>query len=195
MNNFITLFVFSFFSFNLVLEFGLGAREIFENQKPAISSLLFQWAIMCITVFTSWLFFTYILSPLSLGFLEYFMLFPITVFLIFCFEKLFSLLLSGRISQNGMFSIYSSYSGLVLTALILTLRFADTASDALVLSFCFSFGVFFAITLLRMIKLRGKNEKIPLILTEQPLLLLSMALLSLVFSSIAYISLLNPLSF
>jgi hypothetical protein len=46
-----------------------------------------------------------------------------------------------------------------------------------------------------MIKLRGKNERIPAALTEQPLLLLSIALLSLVFSSIAYISLLNPLSF
>jgi Na+-translocating ferredoxin:NAD+ oxidoreductase RnfA subunit len=148
---------------------------------------------MIISVFISWLIFTYILSPLSLGFFEYFMLFPITVSVILCLEKLFSLLLPDGVVQNGMFQPYTAYSGLVLTALILTLRTADTAQDAFVLSLCFSSGAFFAIILLDAVKLRGKNERTRL--NRASLLLLSIALLSLVFSSIAYIALLRPLSF
>jgi electron transport complex protein RnfA len=192
-NNFITLLSFSFFLFNLVLQFGLGVKEISENRKPAARKILFQWMVMFISVFISWLIFTYILTPLSLGFFEYFMLFPITVFVILCLEKVFSLLLPAGVVQDGIFQAYTSYSGLVLTALILTLRAADTAQDALVLSLCFSSGAFFAIMLLNAVKSRGKNEKARL--NKASMLLLSMALLSLVFSSIAYIAMLSPISF
>jgi hypothetical protein len=72
---------------------------------------------------------------------------------------------------------------------------ADTTANALALSFCFSLSAFFSIILIKMIKLRSKNERISPIFSEQSLLLVSMALLSLVFSSLAYISLLHPLSF
>ncbi|MDR0683524.1 MAG: hypothetical protein LBF83_00115 [Spirochaetaceae bacterium] len=195
MNNFIVPAVFSGFAFNLVLKFGLGAREIFENREHPLTNYLFQWLTMFIAVFVSWLIFTFILSPLTLGFFEYFLLFPLTVFLSFSLENMLLVLLPGNLTQHKGFSAYSSYSGLVLTALILTLRLADTTPDALILSFGFSSGVFFSIVLLRMIKIRMKNEKIMPIFSGQPLLLTSMALLSLVFSSIAYITLLYPLSF
>jgi electron transport complex protein RnfA len=195
MNNFIVPAVFSGLTFNLVLKFGLGVKEIFENREYTVTSFLFQWLTMFITVFVSWLIFTFILSPLALGFFEYFLLFPLTVFLSFSLENMLSVLLPKNSTQNKVFSAYSSYSGLVLTALVLTLHLADTTPDALVLSFGFSSGVFFSIVLLRMIKIRIKNEKIMPVFSGQPLLLTSMALLSLVFSSIAYITLLHPLSF
>ncbi|MDR0662723.1 MAG: hypothetical protein LBF80_01400, partial [Spirochaetaceae bacterium] len=155
MNSFITLVSFSFFSFNLVLKFGLGAEEISEIRKPAPVKMFFQWAVMFITVFVCWFVFTNILSPLSLGFFEYFMLFPITVFFTHCFEKVLSLLFLAGADRDGMFEPYTAYSGLVLTALMLTLRMADTAQDALVLSCGFSSGAFFAITLLDAVRLRG----------------------------------------
>jgi electron transport complex protein RnfA len=195
MNRLIILAVFSTLSFNLVLKFGLGVKEIFENRKNALSSGLIQWSMMSITVFFSWFFFTFILSPLSLGFFEYFLLFPLTVFLAFGLESLLALVAPGGYEKNKAFSAYSSYGGLILTALILTLRLADTVADALVLSLCFPFGAFFAKTLLRMIRFRCKTENTSPFFIGQPFLLVSMALLSLVFSSIAYISLLHPLSF
>ncbi|MDR2795110.1 MAG: hypothetical protein LBB47_00185 [Spirochaetaceae bacterium] len=195
MNNFIILAVFSGFYFNLVLKFGLGVKEIFENRANPVAGCLFQWLIMFITVFVSWLIFTFILSPLTLGFFEYFLPFPLTVFLSVGLENILSMIIPGNFQKSKGFSAYSSYSGLVLTALILTMRLADTTSDALILSFGFSFGVFFSITLLRMIKIRVKNEKTPSVFSGQPLLLTSMALLSMVFSSIAYITLLYPLNF
>ncbi|MDR2342976.1 MAG: hypothetical protein LBD86_00410 [Spirochaetaceae bacterium] len=195
MNNFIIPLVFSAFSFNLVLKFGMGVKEIFENRKNPMTVYLFQWLSMFITVFVSWLLFTFILSPLALGFFEYFLLFPLTVFLTAGLENILLIAFPRNFAKNKGFSAYSSYSGLVLTALILTLRLADTTSDALLLSFGFSSGVFFSIALLRVIKIRVKNERILDIFNEQPLLLTSMALLSLVFSSIAYITLLYPLNF
>jgi electron transport complex protein RnfA len=195
MNNLIILAVFSVFSFNLVLTFGLGTKEIFESGKQSIPGSLLQLPVMFITIFVSWLIFTFILSPLSLGFLQYFLLFPLTVFLAFGIETSISTLIPGYMRQNKIFSLYTSYSGLIITALILTLYLADTVMDAFVLSFCLSFSAFFAILLLRMIKLRGKNEKLPSIFSGQPILLISMALLSLVSLSIAYILVLYPLSF
>ncbi|MDR1148143.1 MAG: hypothetical protein LBK66_05875 [Spirochaetaceae bacterium] len=195
MNNLLILAVFSVFSFNLVLTFGLGTKEIFENRKQPITGSLLQLPIMFITVFVAWIIFTFMLSPLNLGFLRYFLLFPLTCFLTFGIETAISILIPGYIRQNRMFSLYTSYSGLIITALILTLHLADTAMDAFVLSFCLSFSAFFAILLLRMIKLRGKNEKLPSIFSGQPILCISMALLSLVSLSIAYILVLYPLSF
>ena len=195
MNNFIVLAVFSVFSFNLVLKFGLGTKEIFENRKYPVTNCLFQWLTMFIVVFVSWLIFTFVLSPLTLGFFEYFLLFPLTVFLAVSLENMLPVTFQKNLTQNKEDSAYSSYSGLILTALILTLRLADTTSDALILSFGFSTGVFLSIILLRTIKIRIKTEKIMPVFSEQPLLLTSMALLSLVFSSIAYITLLYPLSF
>jgi electron transport complex protein RnfA len=195
MNNLIILAVFSVFSFNLVLTFGLGTKEIFENREQSITSSLLQLPVMFITIFVSWIIFTFMLSPLNLGFLQYFLLFPLTVFLAFGIETSISMLIPGYMRQNKMFSPYTSYSGLIITALILTLHLADTAMDAFVLSFCLSFSAFFAILLLRMIKLRGKNETSKKFFNGQPMLCISMALLSLVSLSIAYILVLYPLSF
>jgi electron transport complex protein RnfA len=187
MSSFIILAVFSIFSFNLVLKFGLGVKEIFEARNEKVSTNLARWVIMFITVFFSWLVFTFMLSPLGLGFFEYFLLFPLTAFLTLGLEKLFSLLTSGRFTNDNGFSAYSSYTGPILTALILTLRFADTVVDALVMSFCFPLGAFFAKLLLKMIKFRCKTENVSSVFKGQPFLLVSMALLSLVFSSIAYV--------
>jgi electron transport complex protein RnfA len=191
MSAFIVLAVFSVFSFNLVLKLGLGVREIFENRNEGAASCLPQWSVMFVTTFLLWLIFTFILSPLSLGFFEYFLLFPLTVFLALKLESLLSLLTSGRFEKNRAFFAYSSYGGLIVAALILTLRFADTVVDALILSFCLPFGAFLTKILLRMIRFRSKTENIFTVFKGQPFLLVSMALLSLVFSSIAYIILLR----
>jgi electron transport complex protein RnfA len=195
MSDFIVLAVFSMFSFNLILKFGLGITEIFESRGEGAASDLPQWLIMFVTVFLSWLVFTFILSPLGLGLFEYFLLFPLTVFLTLGLESLLSAVTSGGFAKNRVFSAYSSYSGIILTAMILTLRLADTVTDALILSFCFPIGVFFTKILLRMIRFRGINENVPAFFKGQPLLLVSMALLSLVFSSIAYILLLYRANF
>jgi electron transport complex protein RnfA len=194
MSHFIVLAVFSVFSCNLFLKFGLGTREMFETREEGAASCLPQWSVMFVTVFLSWLIFTFILNPLSLGFFEYFLLFPLTVFLALRLESLLSLLTSGRFTKNKTFFVYSSYGGLIITALILTLRFADTVMDALILSFCFPLGAFFTKILLRMIRFRSKTENIFSIFKGQPFLFVSMALLSLVFSSIAYILLLRHAS-
>ena len=97
---------------------------------------------------------------------------------------------SGKFFRNfnpgenpGVFSPGSSYNGLAAAALFLTLRFAVSFTDALLLSFAFSAGGLLAFLIVKEIQKRSFLETIPYQLRGAPILLVSMGLLSVVFSA------------
>jgi electron transport complex protein RnfA len=139
------------------------------------------------SVLLFWLFFTYIVSPLALGFFVFFLLFPLTV----AAGKGFDLL-SGRFfpalkTEPRFFSVMTASDGLIIAALLMTLRLAGSFAEAVVLSLGFSLGSLSAILILKSIHRRSTLEKVPPFLRGLPLLLLSMGLISLIFSSAAAI--------
>jgi electron transport complex protein RnfA len=83
------LAVFSGLSLNLLLQFGLGIREIIniagqesnsaEHKQDWAGIASPGWIVLFITPFVLWLFFTYLLIPPAFGFLESFLLIPATL--------------------------------------------------------------------------------------------------------------------
>ncbi|MDR1596480.1 MAG: hypothetical protein LBR99_02125 [Treponema sp.] len=209
------LAVFSGLTLNLVLQFGLGISKIIDPKglKPEREwekfSALF-WAILFVSVLILWVFFTYLLSSPAFGFLESFLLFPAAVlvsvavelvFVYFFPDGKFALHKSGK-TKRGRFNPWklaestglshveiplSSYSGLVLASLFLTLRLAASPVEALVLSLGFSLGCLAATLILREISRRSSLEAVPEAFRGPPLMLISMGLLSLIFSSVSAI--------
>jgi electron transport complex protein RnfA len=80
-----------------------------------------------------------------------------------------------------------SCNGLAPASLFLTLRLAVSPADALVLSLGFSLGCLTAALILREISKRSSLEAVPIAFRGAPLTLISMGLLSLIFSSVAAI--------
>jgi electron transport complex protein RnfA len=189
-----SLGILSALSLNLVLHLGLGIRNIKNEADKPLGARWYQWVVLFLAILLLWLLFTYIFSPLSLGFLEYFLLFPLSALVCGGLETLFRRLFPRLPESREQFSPASGYDGLVLAALILTLRLSASFVEALVLALGFSLGGLGVFFLLREIRRRSALEKVPRALRGMPLILISMGFLSLVFSS-ASVILLHLLGF
>jgi electron transport complex protein RnfA len=182
-----SLGVFSALSLNLILHLGLGIRNIKNEADKPPRHLWYQWAVLFLAILLLWLLFTYIFSPLSLGFFEYFLLFPLSALVRGGLKRLLRRLFPGLPEGREQFSFASGYDGLILAALLLTLRLSSSFVEALALSLGFSLGFLGVLFLLREIRRRSALEKVPRALRGVPLTLISMGFLSLVFSSVSVI--------
>jgi electron transport complex protein RnfA len=204
-----TLAICSGLSLNLLLQFGLGICGIIPETSadPSKGKTAYTfWRVqsyvslmLCIAVFIIWLFFTYVLTPLALGFLESFLLFPLSAVACVVLELLFAKSLKA-LGFSGKWKGFcaapaavsaltpiSAYNGLVLAGLLITLRLASSPAEALVLALGLSLGRLVTVLILREIYKRSCLETVPRMLRGYPLLLISMGLLSLIFCSAAVI--------
>ncbi|MDR2742591.1 MAG: hypothetical protein LBB98_10620 [Treponema sp.] len=198
MSDIIILAVLSGLSLNLLLQMGLGIRDIGSHPERLIRATLFQWGILFFSVLLFWLLFSYILSPLALGYFEYFLLFPLIKAAGKGLEVLVRRFLFSDVPQaawiprpvleelsaSDLFPAVTAYDGLTIAALILTLRLAGSFPEAVVLSLGFSLGGAAAVLILRDIHRRSSLERLPHTLRGRPLLFISMGLMSLIFSSV-----------
>jgi electron transport complex protein RnfA len=209
------LAIFSGLSLNLLLQFGLGIGEIIESKdfedrgtEPPVSLSSPHWVILFISSFVLWLFFTYVLAAPAFGFLESFLLFPAVMLVSMALELVFAYFfprgaitldalrratrepfkpgkLTERISVNRAGLPRYSGNGLALASVFLTLRLAVSLTDALVLCLGFSLGTLVAALILREISKRSSLEAAPKTFRGAPLTLISMGLLSLIFSAVS----------
>jgi len=190
----LALFFFTALSLNLILGFALGIREFVQRERSPSLHLYYPWPILFISTLLLWAFFARITS-FSAGLLDLVLIFPFSVLASCGLEKLLFILVK-YLSENketdseqdqspGMFSIGSPYNGLAAAAVFLTMHFALTFTDAVLLSLAFSLGGLFAFIIIKEIQKRSFLESIPYILKGPPILLISMGLLSMVFSAAA----------
>jgi electron transport complex protein RnfA len=187
MSGLAALVVFAGFSLNLLLQLGLGIRSCGAKPDRPIRFSLLQWAMLFFSVLLFWLFFTYILSPLALGFFVFFLLFPLTVAAGKGFDLLRGRFFPALKTERELFSVMTASDGLIIAAILMTIRLAGSFAEAVVLSLGFSLGGLFAVLVLKSIHRRSFLEKVPHFLRGLPLLLISMGLISLIFSSAAAI--------
>ena len=205
----LTLAIFSGLSMNLILRFGFGLQRISLEGNSGHSPNISKWAfflwlcIFFISIIMLWLFFSLVQSVLFLGFFEYFLIFPVS-YLFFSFladlaRRLFFGKNSGEsvslddfcLTANGAFSSGASSNGvfssgaMVSTAVFIILGLAGSFADAVVLSLGFSAGIAFAVLIAGEIQRRSGMEAVPRFLRGGPLVLITMGLLSLVFTSAA----------
>ena len=198
----VLLAVFSGLSMNLVLQFGLGLRELVltehfgsaenANRKGFLAAL----GILFFSIVFLWLAFSFARSLLPMGFVEYILIFPASSLLFAAFEYLarrFALLKTLKetfIFGYGFFT--GERTGGIITggafssaALFIALNTAGSFAEAAVLSFGFTAGIAAAAAVVAEIRRRSEIETVPRFLRGGPLALVTMGLLSLVFSSAA----------
>jgi electron transport complex protein RnfA len=177
------LVFFSSLSVNLMLQCGLGLAGI---ARPAAQKLpLFKIAVGFITVLFLWLFFRYILPPLSMGFFGYMLFFPAASLVYTAFEYLlFTVLLKSSPDREDAIFLND---GLLGAALFLTYTISTGFLEAFVMACGFSAGILLTLVVIGEIHRRSGMEAVPKYLSGSPLILISMGLLSLVFSSVAMV--------
>ena len=191
MSNPAALALFAGLSVNLLLHIGVGLRDFTREPEQSWVFLILQSLFLAFSIVLLWLLFTYIVTPLSLGFLEYSITLPILAVL---FRGVG--LAAGRSGKgsDGEFGIFSAISGehnvnfgVVMAAFFITLTLAQSIYDALVLSFSFSWGSLFSVLVVKNIHRRISLERLPRFLRGLPLLLVSIGFLALISSAISSI--------
>jgi len=176
MSNPFSLATFAGLSMNLLLQMGLGLRDFTLEPDRSWIYGVYQTLILTGSVMLLWLLFSYVFTPLSLGFLEYLLPFPLLALLFRGLDWVSKQqsALSEELPQD-------SYQGWILAALFITLRLAQSPGDALAISLSFSLGNLLSVALIKNIHKRISLERLPYFLRGIPLLLISMGFLALIF--------------
>jgi electron transport complex protein RnfA len=175
--------VFASLSVNLPLQCGLGLRGIAVSQKAGKRPPLAKLGIFFSTVLLLWIVFSYLISSLPLGLFMYVLLFPMSALTYLGLERMvYRFMLRKAPESDGPIN---SHDGLAATALFITLNIAEGFLEAAILSLGFVLGILLAFVILSEIRRRSTLEATPHFLRGVPLTLISMGLLSLVFSSAA----------
>jgi electron transport complex protein RnfA len=177
-------------SLNLIVHFGLGIqyRGFSDEKRERFYGIpVIQGGILFLSVPLLWFFFSYIIFPLSLGFLEYIILFPLCVLVCMGLEAAVNRFFPQILPESRLFAPVSAYNGLVPVALVMSFCLASSLMDVIVLSLGFYGGLLLAVLILKELRKRSSLEAVPERLRGTPLMLISMGLLSLIFSSVGTI--------
>jgi len=190
MNNvsLLLLFIYSGFTINLLLQCGLGIKGAVEAnilQKGEASPLdkfsLIKSGIIFIAIILLWLFFSKVIYNLIHGIFIYVLLFPVSSLLYNGIEYLIINYIFKKNTDDDKFINFNG--GITAVAVFLCINLSNDFSETVVLSFGFTFGIFIVNLIIREIRKRASLEAVPLFLRGKPLVLITMGMLSLVFSS------------
>jgi electron transport complex protein RnfA len=179
---------------NLLVQFGLGLGVLAEDGEDYPPAFCHIWILIFFTgLFFLWLLFTYAVAPLGLGFYWYFLLYPSSAALIrgaeiLCSREGIAKLLPCRESGHSPpFLPPRGWVEFLSFGLLISLHLALNPLEALFLALWFSLGLVFSLAVLRETGRRSRFETAPPFLRGSPLALISLGLLSLIFSSAALI--------
>jgi electron transport complex protein RnfA len=166
---------------NLILQCGIGIKGAAEAKNPINASTFVKSLIIFFAVILLWLFFAKIVISISSGIFIYVLLFPVTSIVYNGLEFLiFRYLLEKDPKEEG---IICFPCGITAIALFYCINIADDFLQAVVISFGFTLGIFLVNLIIREIRKRAALEAVPVFMRGKPLVLVSMGLLSLIFST------------
>jgi len=185
----LALVFFAALSLNLFLNFGLGTREFLPHkQPPSTAPFYYPWLVLFVSTLLLWVLFARILSFFG-GIFDLILILPVSALTSAALEKLFFSFTSQykemEVKPEFLFAAGSSWHEMAAVSVFLSLHFALSFADALLLSFAFSAGSLMAFLIIREIQKRSSLETIPHGLRGTPIVMISMGLLSLVFSAVS----------
>jgi electron transport complex protein RnfA len=177
--------IFVGFSLNLVLQFGVGVRDIIVTKKNQRKYSLYQCMVLFFSVIFTWLMFTFVLIPLGFAFLETLLLLPFSIFIPLLLEKSILRLFSES-AQSAKSSVLSAYNGLIFASNFFVLKTAESFLEALTMTVGFCIGYILSMLIVQEIHKMSLIETVPKALRGIPLMLISLGLVSLGFSAAAF---------
>jgi len=182
------LFIYSAFTINLLLQCGLGIKGAVESDlnngewsAPLDKKTLIKSIIIFFTVIIMWFVFSKVLFSLISGIYLYILLFPVSFIVYDAMEYLVFRYVIKEENKNER--LINFYGGITAVAVFLCMNISDNILQTLVLSLGFTSGIFFIKLIIREIRRRAALEAVPVFLRGKPLVLITMGMLSLVFTS------------
>jgi len=169
-------------SLNLILTFAIGANAAGKGNTLPV----FQIINLFISVVLLWIIHAYIFNFIAWDIMAIFLFFPLSALVCTGIEFLEKRLFPKR-KRVRLFSGITAYEGLIPASLLLVANTALTFSDAIILSFFFALGSFFAVICMNEIRRRSLLEEIPENFRGMPLAFISMGLLSMASGTAAWI--------
>jgi electron transport complex protein RnfA len=177
----VLLIIFSAFSMNLVLQCALGIRGAAEAVNYFRVSTFIKLGIIFSSVILLWVVFSKIISSVISGIFIYVLLFPVSLMAYEGFEFLIFRRALKKDPEKG--NAISFPGGITAAAVFICLTIADSFLEAAALSFGFAAGILLVFLIIGEIRRRAALEAVPYYLRGKPLVLISMGMLSLIFST------------
>jgi electron transport complex protein RnfA len=180
----LALGIFSGLALNLLVQCGLGMADIASGKESRNRFPLLQICILFMTIVFLWLIFPVFFFIFGSGYFAYIVLFPLSALVCYGLEAV-GMKVFRKKDPCVLFNSYTGYDGLAAASVFITVNTASDFSGALFLAAGFSLGILAAVLILREVRRRSVIEAVPRFLRGSPLILISMGLLSLIFSSAA----------
>ena len=174
------LIIFSAFTMNLMIQCGLGIKGIAESKKYCLITTVVKLGIIFVVVILLWLLFSRIIFSVFPGTLVYVLLFPVSFIVYEGFEFLFFQYISKKDTNEESFVNFPG--GITAVAVFICINVANNFLETAVLSFGFTAGILLVFMIIREIRIRAALESVPRFIRGKPLVLITMGMLSLVFS-------------
>ncbi len=174
-------------SFNVFLQFGLGLRNLFRSSDSVTPDPRRGAIIIALTGPIIFAFYNFLLTPLSLGFLNIFILYPFLALCCYGIDHFIFPRISIHIPLGDPLAI-TAYDGLAIGNAFFVLRLAPDFVSALVFSVAEAAGFWLTGCILAALLKRLENEHVPVILRGLPISLIAIGLLSLVCAYLASLS-------
>jgi len=178
--NLFLLFTFSAFSANLLLQCGLGINT--ESRISHIKITSVKLGIIFLSVVFLWSIFTGLVFSIFSGIFIYIIIFPVSFM---TYEGLENLIFRKYFKNINTGSAVGFPGGITAIALFICLNISGGFLETLILVFGFTSGILLVNIVLCEIQKRAALEAVPRFLRGKPLILISMGLLSLVFTKVS----------
>jgi electron transport complex protein RnfA len=177
----ILLVIFSAFNMNLTLQCALGIKGAGESRNCSRKSTFINLCVIFFAVIFLWLFFTVMSFLVIEGIFIYIMIFPVSFL---AYEGIQYLSIKYIIKNDIEGKSFVCFpGGITAAAVFVCFNIASNFLEAVTLSFGFTSGIMVVFLIIREIRRRAALEAVPQYLGGNPLILISMGLLSLVFST------------
>jgi electron transport complex protein RnfA len=177
----IVLMIFSAFTMNLVLQCALGIKGASESVNPGRIVNLIRLGIIFISIVLLWVLFSRLIPLVISGIFVYVILFPVSFMVYDALEYLFFQYVLKQDTQDECYICFPG--GITAAAVFICMNIAGSFLQTLVLAFGFVLGTYIVLIIIGEIRRRAVLEAVPEFLRGKPLVLISMGMLSLVFSS------------
>jgi len=185
------LFIYSAFTVNLLLQCALGIKAAVDPKKltdnksdigsPLDKITLIKSGIIFFSVIILWFIFSKVLFSIIKGVYIYVLLFPVSFIVYEAFEYLlFTYVIKKKIEDERQNNFYG---GITAVSVFICVYIANNFLETLALALGFTFGIFFIKLILREIQKRAALEAVPVFLRGKPLVLITMGMLSLIFTT------------
>jgi len=182
---FLLLVIFSVFNMNLMLQCALGLNGAVSSKNHDKVLALIRLSVIFVSVILLWFVFSRIIFLMISWIFVYVLLFPVSYIVFDGLEFLFLRYMLKKDIDDKCFTdecFISFPGGITAVAVFICINIANGFLEVLILSFGFTAGILLVSLIIIEIRKRAALEGVPLFLRGKPLVLISMGMLSLVFS-------------